>query len=78
MKAVLYSKEKCQECDRMRMLLESLNISYLEYKHGKDFTNKQFIAEFGKYASFPQIAIEYQHIGGLKEALQYFKERKMI
>jgi glutaredoxin len=78
MKAVLYSKDNCQECDRARMLLESLDISYLEYKHQQDFTDKQFIAEFGSEASYPQVAIDYQHLGGLKETLQYFKERNLI
>ena len=78
MKAVLYSKDNSQECDRARMLLESLDISYLEYKHQQDFTDKQFIAEFGSEASYPQIAINYQHLGGLKETLQYFKERNLI
>ena len=78
MKAILYSKNNCQECDRVRMLLESLGISYLEYKHLYDFTDKQFIAEFGKEASYPQVAIDYKHIGGLKETLQYLKENEII
>lgn len=78
MKAVLYSKNNCQECDRARMLLESLGISYLEYKHSQDFTDKQFSAEFGTEASYPQVAIDYEHLGGLKETLQYLKERELI
>lgn len=78
MKAVLYSKNNCQECDRARMLLESLGICYLEYKHLQDFTDKQFFSEFGTEASYPQVAIDYTHIGGLKETLQYLKENKII
>lgn len=78
MKAILYSKNNCQECDRARMLLESLGISHLEYKHLHDFTDKQFIAEFGEDASYPQVAIDYKHIGGLKETLQYLKENEII
>lgn len=78
MKAVLYSKNNCQECDRARMLLESLDIFYLEYKHLQDFTDKQFVAEFGLEASYPQVAIDYEHLGGLKETLQYLKEKELI
>jgi thioredoxin reductase (NADPH)/glutaredoxin 3 len=78
MQAILYTKDDCQECDRARMLLTNLNISHLEYKLQKDFDEKQFYAEFGKDAFFPQIAIDYKHVGGLKEALQYFKDRKII
>lgn len=78
MQAVLYSKDNCQECDRARMLLNTLDVSHLEYKLSKDFNEKQFVAEFGTEAQFPQIAIDYQHIGGLKETLQYLKERNLI
>ena len=73
MKAVLYSKENCQECDRVRSLLQSLGVSHLEYKLGSDYNEKQFCAEFGSNAQFPQVAIDYRHIGSLKETLQYFK-----
>jgi glutaredoxin len=78
MQAVLYSKEKCLECDRARSLLESLGISHLEYKLGSDYNEKQFRAEFGDRAEFPQVAIDYRHIGGLKETLQYLKEKGLI
>jgi len=78
MQAVLYSKDNCQECERAKMLLESKNISYLEYKYGKDFDRRAFVGEFGEEANFPQIAIGYEHIGSLKETLQFFKEKGLI
>ena len=78
MQAVLYSKKNCQECDRARMLLDSLNVSYLEYKLDEDFNERQFKSEFGNSSSFPQIAIDYKHIGNLKETLQYFKDKEII
>lgn len=78
MKAVLYTKDECMECERAKMLLESQNISYLEYKYEKDFTKRQFTSEFGSDAQFPQIAIDYKHIGGLKDTLQYLKEKELI
>jgi glutaredoxin len=78
MQAVLYSKNDCLECDRARSLLGSLGASHLEYKLGSDYTEKQFLAEFGDRAEFPQVAIDYKHIGGLKETLQYLKEKGLI
>jgi len=75
---VLYSSDNCQECERARMLLESIKCNYLEYKLNKDFTNKQFVAEFGKSASLPQFSFGYRHIGGLKETLQYLKQKNLI
>lgn len=78
MEAVLYSKDNCLECDRARMLLATLGISHLEYKLSQDFNEKQFVAEFGNEAQFPQITIDYQHIGSLKDTLQYLKDKELI
>lgn len=77
MQAVLYT-DGSQECERIRMLLKSLGGEYLEYQLGVDFSDRQFRAEFGKDTQYPQITIDYEHIGSLKETLQYFKERNVI
>jgi glycerol dehydrogenase-like iron-containing ADH family enzyme len=77
MQAVLYTDGN-QECERIRMLLKSLGGEYLEYELGVDFSDRQFRAEFGKDAEYPQVTINHEHIGSLKEALQYFKQRKLI
>lgn len=78
MKAIVYTKENCLECERAKSLLKSKNIEYLEYFYGKDFDRRAFVAEFGERAEFPQIAIGYKHIGGLKETLQYLQKEKII
>lgn len=77
MQAVLYT-DGSQECERIRMLLKSLGGEYLEYELGIDFSDRQFRAEFGKNAIYPQITIDHEHVGSLKETLQYFKERNLI
>ena len=77
MQAVLYT-DGSQECERIRMLLKSLGGEYLEYQLGVDFSDRQFRAEFGKDSGYPQITINHEHIGSLKETLQYFKERNLI
>lgn len=77
MQAVLYT-DGSQECERIRMLLKSLEGEYLEYQLGVDFSDRQFRAEFGKDAAYPQITINHEHIGSLKETLQYFKEKNII
>ena len=46
MKAVLWSKDNCQWCERVRQLFAHCKIDYLEYKLDKDFTRSQFIQEF--------------------------------
>lgn len=76
--AILYSKENCLECERAKALLYHLDVSHLEYKLGKDFNDKQFYAEFGDNASYPQITIDYNHIGTMKDLLRFLKQKEVI
>ena len=78
MQAVVYTKENCQWCDRVKYLLSHLEIDYLEYKYDKDFTKKQFYSEFGEGATFPQVSIDSKHIGGCKDTLQYFQVNQVL
>ena len=74
---VIYSNGS-QECERIAMLLRSLEGEFLEYKLNNHFSQKGFEAEFGKDAEYPQINIGYMHIGGMKEPLNFMKERGMF
>ena len=78
MKAVLWSKNDCQWCERVRQLFTATNIEYLEYKLDKDFTRHQFYQEFKEGATFPQVQLDNKHIGGCKDTLHYLQRKKMI
>ena len=75
--AVIYS-DGSQECERMSMLLRSLDGEFHEYLLGVDFSDKQFRMEFGSEATYPQITLGNEHIGSMKEALQYMKDQGMF
>jgi len=75
--AVIYSNGS-QECERMSMLLKSLGGEFHEYLLGIDFSDRQFRAEFGSEATYPQVSLGNQHIGSMKEALQYMSEQGMF
>ena len=75
--AVLYTDGNI-ECDRIRMLLESLDGEYKEYLLGVDFSDRQFRAEFGSEAEYPQVTINNKHIGSLKETLKYFQQENVL
>ena len=78
MKAVLWSKDNCQWCDRVKQLFNATNISITEYKFGEHFDKKAFYEEFGEGATFPQVQIDTKHVGGCKETLQYLQRKKLI
>ena len=67
-----------QESERAKMVLEACGQDVREFLLGIDFSDKQFRAEFGKDAEYPQIAIGLDHRGSLKETLKYMSEKGMF
>ena len=78
MKQVLIYSNGSQESERARMLLESLGEEVKEFLLGADFSDRQFRAEFGSEAEYPQIAIGLNHRGTLKETLRYLNSTGSI
>ena len=77
MRAVIYSNGS-QESERAAMLLKSLDGDYHEYLLGVDFSDRQFRAEFGSEAEYPQVAIGLNHRGTLKETLKFMSDTGMF
>ena len=77
MQALIYSNGN-QECERAKMLLTSINEETKEFLLGVDFSDRQFRAEFGSEAEYPQIAIGLKHRGTLKETLQYLQKKEVL
>ena len=72
-KAVLYSNGS-QESERAEQFLNSQDFEFTTYKLNQHFSQRSFDQEFGKKAEYPQIAIGYKHVGGLKETLNHMRE----
>ena len=77
MQALVYSNGN-QECERAESLLISVNQDVRVYLLDEDFTQKQFNAEFGQDAEYPQISVGLNHRGNLKETLQYLKSKEVL
>ena len=77
MQALVYSNGS-QESERAKMVLEACGQNVREFILGADFSDRQFRAEFGKDAEYPQIAIGLNHRGTLKETLKYMSDSGMF
>ena len=77
--AVIYSNGS-QECERIAQLLKALpEVSEIHlYTVGEEFEQYQFEMEFGGDATYPQVAIDTEHIGSMKETLQYMNKNGML
>jgi glutaredoxin len=82
MKFVIYSKQGCPYCDRVKKVLTGLSETkqYLisVYELGKDFTREQFYSEFGEGSTFPQVILNDEHIGGCVDTVNYLMENNMF
>ena len=77
MQALVYGNGS-QESERAVMVLEACGQEVREFLLGVDFSDKQFRAEFGSEAEYPQVAIGLNHRGTLKETLKYMSEHEMF
>lgn len=78
MQTVVLYTDGGQESERLRQLLESMSTEFHEYICGVHFSDRQFRAEFGRNASYPQVAINEKHIGGLKDTLHYLSDHDLF
>ena len=77
MQALVYGNGS-QESERAKMVLEACGQDVRQFLLGVDFTHKQFKAEFGEEAEYPQVAIGLDHRGTLKETLKYMSDKGMF
>ena len=77
MQALIYSNGG-QESERAKMVLEACGQEVKEFLLGADFSDRQFRAEFGSEAEYPQVAIGLKHRGTLKETLKYMSDNEMF
>ena len=77
MEALVYSNGS-QESERAKMVLDACGQQVREFLLGVDFSDKQFRAEFGSEAEYPQVAIGLNHRGNLKETLKYMSDTGMF
>lgn len=75
---VIYSKEGCSYCDKIRQVLKLTNQNYRTYELGVDFQKEEFYNEFGEGSTLPQIICNGKILGGCNETIQWLREQKVI
>ena len=78
MKFTVYSKYGCPYCTKTIQVLEKLNLEYVEYKLGDDFTREEFYNEFGNGTTFPQVLADQTKLGGCSDTIRYLQEKKIL
>lgn len=75
----VYGKDDCRYCTMAVNLLSGKNLSYKEFKLGREFTREELFELFPGAKQFPQIRVKidkmsgsyYQNIGGYDKLQAY-------
>lgn len=78
MKFVVYSKDDCPYCYKVKQVLELTGNEYVVYTLNKDFSREEFINKFGEGSTFPQVFLNEEKIGGCIDTIKFLKEHQQI
>ncbi len=74
----VYTMEGCPYCEKVQELLREAGQKFVTYKIDKDFTPESFFGEFGKGATFPQVVVDGNKLGGASATVKYLKEKQLV
>ncbi len=77
-KFYVYSKSGCGFCDKLTNFMESKGVSYEKFNLGDDFSSEDFLSEFGRASTFPQVVKDNRKIGGMKDTVRFLLDNKMV
>jgi glutaredoxin len=79
MRIVLYTREGSLFGDKIRTLLNDMEIKFKEYKLEDFESEKDFKRKVGtQYKTLPQVKLEGRLIGGYKELVESFVEKGLM
>ena len=73
----VYSKDGCPYCQQIVQVLGLSELQYVEYKLDRDFTREAFYQQFGDGATFPQVVLNNENLGGCQEYIKYMQEKEI-
>jgi glutaredoxin 3 len=75
MKAIVWSKDNCQQCQQAKALLNQQGIAYEERRIGTEYTREQLLEAVPSARTVPQIFLDNEYIGGYTDLKQHFQEK---
>ena len=72
----VYSKDGCPYCQQILEVLGISELNYVEYKLDEHFSKEAFYEQFGEGATFPQVVMNSENLGGCQESIKYMQEKE--
>ena len=74
----VYTMDGCSYCEKVQEVLREADQKFVTYKIDKDFTRDSFYGEFGEGATFPQVVVDGNKLGGTASTVKYLKENQLV
>ena len=58
-------------------ILNAYEFNAVEYKLDEHFTKEGFYHQFGEDATFPQVVLNNENLGGCQESIKYMQEQEI-
>ena len=73
----VYSKDGCPYCQQILEVLGLSELNYVEYKLDEHFSKEAFYQQFGEGATFPQVVLNNENLGGAQESIRYMQKENI-
>ena len=74
----VFAKDGCTHCEKIEEVLTLSGLNFVTYKLGKNFDEKGFVGEFGEGATFPQVVMNGEKLGGCVDTVKFLQEKQLI
>jgi len=78
MNFIVFSKDNCQYCEKIKQLLKLTESEFVVYTLGKDFDRESFFDKFGENSTFPQVLCNDKKLGGCVDTIKFLRENKVL
>ena len=78
MNFTVYSKQGCPFCTKVVQVLQLSKLNHVVYELDHDFDKQSFYREFGEGATFPQVVLNGEKLGGCVDTVKFLKEKQLI
>ena len=78
MNFIVYSKNNCPYCYKVKQVLELTGSDFETQILDKDFTREEFYAKFGEGSTFPQVLCNDKKLGGCVDTIKFLREQQVI
>jgi glutaredoxin 3 len=67
----IYTRNGCPYCEKLKLILESFDVTFDSHNLDDNFTREEFYEKFGEGATFPQVLLDGSNMGGCAETIEY-------